>query len=77
MSQFWRGSAMYRFAEAAGDPVSVRRSMRDAGSSCEGSARELHPNGRDGVGKEVCARYLHSMRDKPNGFMALNCAAIG
>jgi transcriptional regulator with PAS, ATPase and Fis domain len=33
--------------------------------------------GETGAGKEVCARFLHSLRDKAAGpFMAVNCAAI-
>jgi DNA-binding NtrC family response regulator len=33
--------------------------------------------GETGAGKEVCARFLHVLRDKPTGpFMAVNCAAI-
>ncbi|MEO1160826.1 MAG: sigma-54 dependent transcriptional regulator, partial [Pseudomonadota bacterium] len=34
-------------------------------------------HGETGVGKEVCARYLHSLRNGGTSpFMALNCAAI-
>ena len=33
--------------------------------------------GETGVGKEVCARYLHGLRGpKPGPFIAVNCAAI-
>jgi DNA-binding NtrC family response regulator len=33
--------------------------------------------GETGAGKEVCARVLHALREKPAGpFMAVNCAAI-
>jgi DNA-binding NtrC family response regulator len=67
--------------EAAGDPVlGVSQAMRELEQFLQRAARvnsNLLLTGETGVGKEVCARYLHSMRDKPNGpFMALNCAAI-
>jgi transcriptional regulator with PAS, ATPase and Fis domain len=33
--------------------------------------------GETGVGKEVCARFMHALRAKPAGpFMAVNCAAL-
>jgi DNA-binding NtrC family response regulator len=32
--------------------------------------------GETGAGKEVCARYLHGVRDARRPFMAVNCAAI-
>jgi len=33
--------------------------------------------GETGVGKEVAARFMHALRDKPRGpFMAVNCAAL-
>jgi DNA-binding NtrC family response regulator len=32
--------------------------------------------GETGVGKEVCARYLHGVRNPSSTFMAVNCAAI-
>ena len=67
--------------EAAGDPVlGVSQAMRELEQFLQRAARvnsNLLLTGETGVGKEVCARYLHSMRDKPNGpFMALNCAAL-
>ncbi|KAB0264200.1 sigma-54-dependent transcriptional regulator [Microvirga brassicacearum] len=33
-------------------------------------------SGETGVGKEVCARYLHGVRDPATPFVAVNCAAI-
>ena len=67
--------------EAAGDPVlGVSQAMRELEQFLQRAARvnsNLLLTGETGVGKEVCARYLHTMRDKPNGpFMALNCAAM-
>ena len=57
-----------------------RRRCGSSSSSC-GGRRASNSNvlltGETGVGKEVCARFLHTLRDKPNGpFMAVNCAAI-
>jgi transcriptional regulator with PAS, ATPase and Fis domain len=60
--------------------LGVSQAMRELEQFLQRAARvnsNLLLTGETGVGKEVCARYLHSMRDKPNGpFMALNCAAI-
>ncbi len=67
--------------EPDGDPVlGVSAAMRDIERFLRRAARvssNLLLTGETGVGKEVCARYLHALRDKPNGpFMAVNCAAI-
>ncbi|MBX9590901.1 MAG: sigma-54 dependent transcriptional regulator [Hyphomonadaceae bacterium] len=67
--------------EPEGDPVlGVSVAMRELEHFLRRAARvnsHLLLTGETGVGKEVCARYLHTMRDKPSGpFMALNCSAI-
>jgi DNA-binding NtrC family response regulator len=67
--------------EALGEPVlGVSAAMRELEQFLQRAARvnsNLLLTGETGVGKEVCARFLHGKRDKPNGpFMALNCAAI-
>lgn len=67
--------------EASGEPVlGVSAAMRELEQFLQRASRvnsNLLLTGETGVGKEVCARFLHGKRDKPNGpFMALNCAAI-
>jgi DNA-binding NtrC family response regulator len=67
--------------EPDGDPVlGASAAMRDIERFLRRAARvgsNLLLTGETGVGKEVCARFLHTLRDKPNGpFMAVNCAAI-
>jgi DNA-binding NtrC family response regulator len=68
-------------AESEGDPVlGVSPAMREVELFLHRAARvasNLLLTGETGVGKEVCARLLHSLREKPSGpFMAVNCAAI-
>jgi DNA-binding NtrC family response regulator len=64
-----------------GEPVlGVSHVMRDLEGFLRRAAR-VHSSvlltGETGVGKEVCARFLHSACGKANGpFMAVNCAAI-
>ena len=63
------------------DPVlGVSAAMRDVELFLRRAARvssNLLLTGETGVGKEVCARLLHTLREKPAGpFMAVNCAAI-
>jgi DNA-binding NtrC family response regulator len=70
-----------RPVEAGGDPVlGVSAAMRDVEAFLRRAARvnsNLLLTGETGVGKEVCARFLHMLRDKPVGpFVAVNCAAI-
>jgi DNA-binding NtrC family response regulator len=67
--------------EPEGDPVlGVSAIMRELEHFLRRAARvnsHLLLTGETGVGKEVCARFLHTMREKPSGpFMALNCSAI-
>ena len=67
--------------ESEGDPVlGVSVAMRELEHFLRRAARvnsHLLLTGETGVGKEVCARFLHAMREKPSGpFMALNCSAI-
>jgi DNA-binding NtrC family response regulator len=67
--------------DTPGDAVlGVSEAMRSLEQFLQRAARvnsNLLLTGETGVGKEVCARFLHSHREKPNGpFMALNCAAI-
>jgi DNA-binding NtrC family response regulator len=51
----------------------VERFIRRAGRV----SSNLLLTGETGVGKEVCARFLHMLRDKPSEpFVAVNCAAI-
>jgi DNA-binding NtrC family response regulator len=68
-------------AEPEGDPVlGVSAAMREVERFLRRAARtpsNLLLTGETGVGKEVCARFLHASRDKPAGpFMAVNCAAL-
>ncbi len=68
-------------AEPESAPVlGVSPAMREAERFLRRAARitsNLLLTGETGVGKEVCARFLHALRDKPAApFMALNCAAI-
>ena len=68
-------------AEPDGDPVlGVSGAMGEAERFLRRAARvdsNLLLTGETGVGKEVCARFLHALRKKPAGpFMAVNCAAI-
>jgi DNA-binding NtrC family response regulator len=75
------GQVLASSADADGDPVlGVSTAMRDLERFLRRAARvtsNVLLTGETGVGKEVCARFLHLMRDKPNGpFMAVNCAAI-
>jgi DNA-binding NtrC family response regulator len=67
--------------EVEGDPVlGASAAMRACELFLRRAARvgsNLLLTGETGAGKEVCARFLHSLRDKPAGpFMAVNCAAI-
>lgn len=61
-------------------PLGVSAGMREVERFLRRAARvnsNLLLTGETGVGKEVCARYLHTLRDKPSGpFIAVNCAAI-
>jgi DNA-binding NtrC family response regulator len=68
-------------SEAEGDPVlGASAAMRECELFLRRAARvssNLLLTGETGAGKEVCARFLHSMRDERAGpFMAVNCAAI-
>jgi DNA-binding NtrC family response regulator len=68
-------------ADIEGDPtLGVSAGMRECELFLRRAARvgsNLLLTGETGVGKEVCARFLHALRDKPAGpFMAVNCAAI-
>jgi DNA-binding NtrC family response regulator len=68
-------------AEPEGDPVlGVSPAMREVERFLRRIARaasNLLLTGETGVGKEVCARFLHALKDKPAGpFMAVNCAAL-
>jgi DNA-binding NtrC family response regulator len=68
-------------AEPEGDPVlGVSPAMREVERFLRRAARvssNLLLTGETGVGKEVCARFLHTLRDRSAGpFMAVNCAAI-
>lgn len=68
-------------AEFDGDPVlGVSAAMREIERFLRRVARvgsSLLLTGETGVGKEVCARFLHSLMEQPAGpFIAVNCAAI-
>lgn len=68
-------------AQADAEPVlGVSKVMRDAEVFLMRAARVGAPlliTGETGVGKEVVARYLQTLRAKPAGpFMAINCAAL-
>jgi DNA-binding NtrC family response regulator len=68
-------------AESEGDRVlGVSGAMRECEQFLRRAARvtsNLLLTGETGAGKEVCARFLHSVREQPAGpFMAVNCAAI-
>jgi transcriptional regulator with PAS, ATPase and Fis domain len=68
-------------AEPDGDPVlGVSPAMREVERFLRRAARvssNLLLTGETGVGKEVCARFLHTLRDRSaDPFMAVNCAAI-
>lgn len=68
-------------AELKGNPVlGVSAAIRECELFLQRAARvasNLLLTGETGVGKEVCARFLHMLREKPTGpFMAVNCAAI-
>jgi DNA-binding NtrC family response regulator len=67
--------------ETPSDPVlGISSAMRGLEQFLQRAARvnsNLLLTGETGVGKEVCARYLHARRPEPRGpFMAVNCAAI-
>jgi DNA-binding NtrC family response regulator len=67
--------------EATGsDLLGISPEMREIERTLQRLARTLVPvllTGETGVGKEVCARYLHMLRGANAGpFMAVNCAAI-
>ncbi len=67
--------------EAIGsDVLGISPEMREIERTLQRLARTLVPvllTGETGVGKEVCARYLHMLRGENAGpFMAVNCAAI-
>jgi DNA-binding NtrC family response regulator len=68
-------------AEFEGEPVlGVSAAMRECEQFLRRAARvasNLLLTGETGAGKEVCARFLHALREQPSGpFMAVNCAAI-
>jgi DNA-binding NtrC family response regulator len=68
-------------AEPEGDPVlGISAAVREMERFLRRAARvvsNLLLTGETGSGKEVCARFLHTLRDEPNGpFIAVNCAAI-
>jgi DNA-binding NtrC family response regulator len=60
--------------------LGVSAAMRECELFLRRAARvssNLLLTGETGAGKEVCARVLHALREKPAGpFMAVNCAAI-
>ncbi len=60
--------------------LGVSQLMRDLEQFLRRAARvnsSVLLTGETGVGKEVCARFLHDVRGKASGpFMAVNCAAI-
>jgi len=60
--------------------LGVSAAMRECDQFLRRAARvasNLLLTGETGVGKEVCARLLHSLREPPPGpFVAVNCAAI-
>jgi DNA-binding NtrC family response regulator len=60
--------------------LGVSAAMRECELFLRSAARvssNLLLTGETGAGKEVCARFLHTLREKPAGpFMAVNCAAI-
>lgn len=62
------------------DLLGISLEMRAIERTLQRLARTLVPvllTGETGVGKEVCARYLHMLRGANAGpFMAVNCAAI-
>jgi len=67
--------------ETRSDPVlGVSPAMQNLEQFLQRAAQvgsNLLLTGETGVGKEVCARYLHAQRPEPRGpFMAVNCAAI-
>jgi DNA-binding NtrC family response regulator len=68
-------------ADPEGDPVlGVSPAMQEVERFLRRAARtssNLLLTGETGVGKEVCARFLHGLKEKPTGpFMAVNCAAL-
>jgi DNA-binding NtrC family response regulator len=68
-------------ADPESEPVlGISPPMREVERFLRRAARvssNLLLTGETGVGKEVCARFLHTLRDKPGSpFMAVNCAAI-
>jgi DNA-binding NtrC family response regulator len=68
-------------AAPEGEPVlGVSAAMREIEAFLRRASRvasNLLLTGETGVGKEVCARFLHLARAQPRGpFMAVNCAAI-
>jgi DNA-binding NtrC family response regulator len=84
---FVMGDFLVRLEQVVGSPetasdavLGVSAAMRELEQFLQRAARvnsNLLLTGETGVGKEVCARFLHNYREKPNGpFMALNCAAI-
>jgi DNA-binding NtrC family response regulator len=67
--------------EPDSDPVlGVSAAMQDVERFVRRAARvgsNLLLTGETGTGKEVCARHLHALREKPCGpFIAVNCAAL-
>ena len=68
-------------AGAEGDPVlgvspAIHEVERFLGRAARVTSNLLLA-GETGAGKEVCARFLHALTEKPAGpFMAVNCAAI-
>jgi DNA-binding NtrC family response regulator len=68
-------------AEPERDPaLGVSPAMREVERFLRRASRvtsSLLLTGETGVGKEVCARFLHALRDRPSApFVAVNCAAI-
>ena len=68
-------------AEPESDPVlGVSLAIREVERFLRRAARitsNLLLTGETGAGKEVCARFLHALKDEPAGpFMAVNCAAM-
>jgi DNA-binding NtrC family response regulator len=75
-----RVAQLLRPIEQGGTPVlGISREMLDIQCLLQRIGKLPAPvllTGETGVGKEVCARYLHGVRDPASPFMAVNCAAI-